>query len=131
MLRNYKKFKITEVADILGRPKKNQMYPEGCICLQVSASKGELLYLDTSQQVDAKYVVIQPRNVIPFYLYLIIEKAMPEFLYKYRQGLNISANDIKHMEVVCHTDVETQALIAMMFTSINGTRLSVQMGALF
>jgi hypothetical protein len=131
MLRNYKKFKITEVADILGRPKKNQMYPEGCICLQVSASKGELLYLDTSQQVDAKYVVIQPRNVIPFYLYLMIEKAMPEFLYKYRQGLNISAHDIKHMEVVCHTDVETQALIAMMFTSINGIRLSVQMGALF
>lgn len=131
MLRNYKKFKITEVADILGRPKKNQMYPEGCICLQVSASKGELLYLDTSQQVDAKYVVIQPRNVISFYLYLMIEKAMPEFLYKYRQGLNISAHDIKHMEVVCHTDVETQALIAMMFTSINGTRLSVQMGALF
>lgn len=131
MLKNYKKFKITEVADILGRPKKNQMYPEGCICLQVSASKGELLYLDTSQQVDAKYVVIQPRNVIPFYLYLMIEKAMPEFLYKYRQGLNISAYDIKHMEVVCHTDVETQALIAMMFTSINGTRLSVQMGALF
>lgn len=38
MLKNYKKFKITEVADILGRPKKNQMYPEGCICLQVSAS---------------------------------------------------------------------------------------------
>lgn len=131
MLKNYKKFKITEVADILGRPKKNQMYPEGFICLQVSASKGELLYLDTSQQVDAKYVVIQPRNVIPFYLYLMIEKAMPEFLYKYRQGLNISAHDIKHMEVVCHTDVETQALIAMMFTSINGTRLSVQMGALF
>lgn len=131
MLKNYKKFKITEVADILGRPKKNQMYPEGCICLQVSASKGELLYLDTSQQVDAKYVVIQPRNVIPFYLYLMIEKAMPEFLYKYRQGLNISVHDIKHMEVVCHTDVETQALIAMMFTSINGTRLSVQMGALF
>lgn len=131
MLKNYKKFKITEVADILGRPKKNQMYPEGCICLQVSASKGELLYLDTSQQVDAKYVVIQPRNVIPFYLYLMIEKAMPEFLYKYRQGLNISAHDIKYMEVVCHTDVETQALIAMMFTSINGTRLSVQMGALF
>lgn len=131
MLKNYKKFKITEVADILGRPKKNQMYPEGCICLQVSASKGELLYLDTSQQVDAKYVVIQPRNVIPFYLYLMIEKAMPEFLYKYRQGLNISAHDIKHMEVVCHTDVETQALIAMMFTSINSTRLSVQMGALF
>lgn len=131
MLKNYKKFKITEVADILGCPKKNQMYPEGCICLQVSASKGELLYLDTSQQVDAKYVVIQPRNVIPFYLYLMIEKAMPEFLYKYRQGLNISAHDIKHMEVVCHTDVETQALIAMMFTSINGTRLSVQMGALF
>lgn len=131
MLKNYKKFKITKVADILGRPKKNQMYPEGCICLQVSASKGELLYLDTSQQVDAKYVVIQPRNVIPFYLYLMIEKAMPEFLYKYRQGLNILAHDIKHMEVVCHTDVETQALIAMMFTSINGTRLSVQMGALF
>ena len=131
MLRNYKKFKITEVADILGHPKKNQMYPEGCICLQVSVSKGELLYLDKSQQVDAKYVVIKPRNVISFYLYLMIEKAMPEFLYKYRQGLNISAHDIKHMEVVCHTDVETQALIAMMFTSINGIRLSVQMGALF
>lgn len=49
MLRNYKKIKITEVADILGRPKKNQMYPEGCICLQVSASKGELVYLAEAQ----------------------------------------------------------------------------------
>ena len=131
MLRNYKKFKITEVADILGRPKKNQMYPEGSICLQVSASKGELLYLDTSQQVDAKYVVIKPRNVIPFYLYLMIEKAMPEFLYKYRQGLNISAHDIKHMEILCHTDVETQALISMMFQSMHGTSLSAQHGRFF
>ena len=37
MLKNYKIIKITEVADILGRPKKNQIYPEGCICLQVFA----------------------------------------------------------------------------------------------
>ena len=123
MLKNYKKFKITEVADILGRPKKNQMYPEGCICLQVSASKGELVYLDTAQQVDAKYVVIQPRNVIPYYLFLMIEKAMPEFLYKYRQGLNISAHDIKHMEM--------QALISMMFQSMPGTSLSAQYGRFF
>lgn len=131
MLRNYKRVKITEVADILGRPKKNQIYPEGCICLQVSASKGELLYLDTAQQVDAKYVVIQPRNVIPYYLYLMIEKVMPEFLYKYRQGLNISAHDIKHMEILCHTDVETQALICMMFQSMHGTSLSAQYGRFF
>ena len=131
MLRNYKKIKITEVADILGRPKKNQIYPEGCICLQVSASKGELLYLKEAQQVDAKYVVIQPRNVIPYYLYLIIEKAIPEFLYKYRQGLNISAHDIKHMEILCHTDVETQALISMMFQFMHGTSLSAQYGRFF
>lgn len=39
MLRNYKKIKITEEADILGRPKKEQIYPSGCICLQVSACK--------------------------------------------------------------------------------------------
>ena len=31
MLRNYKRIKITEVADILGRPKKNQIYQEGSI----------------------------------------------------------------------------------------------------
>ena len=131
MLRNYKRIKITEVADILGRPKKNQIYQEGCICLQVSASKGELLYLDTSQEVDAKYVVIRPRNVIPYYLYLMIEKAMPEFLYKYRQGLNISAHDFKHMEILCHTDVETQALISMVFQSMHGTSLSAQIGRFF
>ena len=119
MLRNYKKIKITEVADILGRPKKDQIYPSGCICLQVSASKGELVYLAEAQQVDAKYVVIQPRN------------AMPEFLYKYRQGLNISAHDIKHMEILCHTDVETQALISMMFQSMHGTSLSAQFGRFF
>ena len=129
MLKNYKKIKIEEAADILGRPKKNQIYPEGCICLQVSASKGELLYLKEAQQVDAKYVVIQPRNVIPYYLYLVIEKAMPEFLYK--QGLNISAHDIKHMEILCHTDVETQALISMMFQSMHGTSLSAQYGRFF
>ena len=99
--------------------------------MQVSASKGELLYLDTSQEVAAKYVVIQPRNVIPYYLFLMIEKAMPEFLYKYRQGLNISDHDIKHMEILCHTDVETQALISMMFQSMRGTSLSAQYGRFF
>lgn len=126
MLENYKKIKITEIADIVGRPKKGETYAEGCICLQVSASKGELVYLDTGQEVDSKYVVIQPKSVVPYYLFVIMERAIPEFLYKYRQGLNISAHDIKHMEFLCHTDVSVQASIAILAQMLDGTSLSAQ-----
>lgn len=51
--------------------------------------------------------------------------------YSYEALLNISAHDIKHMEILCHTDVETQALISMMFQSMHGTSLSAQHGRFF
>lgn len=121
-LRNYKAGKITEVADILGRPKKGTIYPEGCIGIQVSASKGETIYLDYDQEVDSKYVVVKPRGIIPYYLYLIVQRSMPVFLHRYRQGLNISAHDIRHMDITYHLDNETQADIALLMRAMEGEK---------
>lgn len=121
-LRNYKAGKITEVADILGRPKKGTIYPEGCIGIQVSASKGETIYLDYDQEVDSKYVVVRPRGIIPYYLHLIVQRSMPVFLHRYRQGLNISAHDIRHMDITYHLDNETQADIALLMRAMEGER---------
>lgn len=119
-LKNYKTAKITEVADILGRPKKGVIYPKGCIGIQVSASKGDTVYLEYNQEVDSKYVVIKPRGIVSYYLYLIVQRSMPVFLERYRQGLNISAHDIRHMDVTYHLDTETQAHIALLMRMMEG-----------
>ena len=42
------------------RAKKGKVYPKGCTLLQVSATKGQLVYLHEDQTVDSKYCVIEP-----------------------------------------------------------------------
>lgn len=96
------------------RAKKGKIYPTGCTCLQVSASKGQLVYLHNDQMVDAKYCVIQPDTdrLDPYFFHLILKKEMPEFLSKEQTGLNIKPQVLERFPIRYFVDMEIQRYIS-------------------
>lgn len=104
--------KLTDVAKY-ERATKDKVYKAGTVLVQVSATRGQVLILDKSQTVETHYVAIEPIvQIMPYYLFLIIEMAMPEFTEKYQTGLNIQADAFKFMRLRMHTSLKTQAEIA-------------------
>ena len=107
-LRNYKKVKLLDLVQI-ERAKKDKIYNKGNIIIQVSASKGQIFYLDHDTTVESKYIVLKDNKVINTkYLYYVISDLLPEFLAKYQTGINIQPEVFKYMELVIHKDIETQ-----------------------
>lgn len=107
-LRNYKKVKLLDLVQI-ERAKKDKIYNKGNIIIQVSASKGQIFYLDHDTTVESKYIVLKDNKVINTkYLYYVISDLLPEFLAKYQTDINIQPEVFKYMELVIHNDIETQ-----------------------
>ena len=107
-LQNYKKVKLLDLVQI-ERAKKDKIYNKGNIIIQVSASKGQIFYLDHDTTVESKYIVLKDNKVINTkYLYYVISDLLPEFLAKYQTGINIQPEVFKYMELVIHNDIETQ-----------------------
>lgn len=96
------------------RAKKNKIYPAGCTCLQVSATKGQLVYLYEDQPVESKYAVIIPdrTKVDPFFFYRLLQQEMPEFLSKEQTGLNIKPHILKRFPVQYFEKMEIQKYIS-------------------
>lgn len=107
------KCKLPDVATY-ERSKKGKVYPKGCTLLQVSATKGQLIYLYKDQTVESKYCVINPdRNIVdPFFFYSILQKGMPEFLSKEQTGLNIKPQILDRYPVQYFADMSIQKYIA-------------------
>ena len=121
-----KQVNIYDVADF-ERSKKGKEYDEGSVLIQVSASKGQLVYLDRKQTVDSKYGVFLPKNINSKYLYCILEMMMTNFLKRYQTGLNINPEIFKHLNITIHPDKTTQAVIVYILESIqSGIDVSVR-----
>lgn len=117
----FKKQKQINLLDLVEfeRSKKDKIYQSGCILIQVSATRGQLEYLENSSTVDSKFGVFIPKwNVNPKYLYYVLEMLMPGFLARYQTGLNINPEIFKHLILTIHTDVNVQALIVKMLDSL-------------
>lgn len=107
-LRDYKKVKLLDLVQI-ERAKKDKIYYKGNIIIQVSASKGQIFYLDHDTTVESKYIVLKDNKVINTkYLYYVISDLLPEFLAKYQTDINIQPEVFNYMELVIHNDIETQ-----------------------
>lgn len=96
------------------RAKKNKVYPAGCTLLQVSASKGETLFLSGPSKVESKYCVITPdmQQIDPHYFYIVLKKELPDYLKKMQTGLNIVPSILDDMPLRWHADREVQLQIA-------------------
>ena len=109
-LRNYKKVKLLDLVDI-ERVKKNKIYDKGNIIIQVSASRGQILYLNHDTTVGSQYIVLTCKDnkiINTKYLYYIISDSLPEFLAKYQTGINIQPEVFKYLNLYIHDDIETQ-----------------------
>ena len=120
-LRNYKEVKLLDLVDI-ERAKKNKVYSEGNIIIQVSASKGQIFYLNQNTNVESQYIVLIVKNnklINSKYLYYLISDQLPAFLSKYQTGINIQPDVFNYMELVIHNDIKTQKHIANIFDKID------------
>lgn len=115
------KIKRCELKDVATweRAKAGKIYPVGCSTLQISATKGQIGYLDQPQEVEPKDVVIKPnQDIQPYYFYVILKKNIGTFLSAYKQGLNIREQDVGHYPLELH-DYDKQMEIAKIVKGID------------
>ena len=120
-LKDYKKVKLLDLVDI-ERAKKNKVYNKGNIIIQVSASKGQIFYLEEDTSVESQYIILncKDNNITDTkYLYYVISGLLPKFLAKYQTGINIQPEVFNYMELVIHDDIKTQEHIAKIFDKID------------
>ena len=120
-LKDYKKVKLLDLVDI-ERAKKNKVYEKGNIIIQVSASKGQIFYLEEDTTVESQYIILTCKNnkiINTKYLYYVISELLPKFLVKYQTGMNIKPEVFNYMELIIHDNIKTQEHIAKIFDKID------------
>ena len=101
---------ITELAKI--ERSSGKVYPAGCTLIQVSATRGQVLYHAEEAEVPAKYAVVTAnKKVLPKYLYHMISFQADAFFHAIQTGLNIQMDTLNDMKLKIHTDLEKQAEI--------------------
>lgn len=118
----FKKYRMVKLLDIatVERSKKGKIYKAGSSLIQLSATRGQMEYMNEDGKVDAKYGVIIPKSksINTKYLYLMISMAMPGFLQVYQTGLNVATDVFRYMEIMIHDDIELQNEIVTMFNKL-------------
>ena len=101
---------ITELAKI--ERSSGKAYPAGCTLIQVSATRGQVLYHAEEAEIPSHYAVFLPNDkVLPKYLYHVISFQAVNFIYTVQTGLNIQINSLNEMKLKIHTELEKQAEI--------------------
>lgn len=114
---------VVNLLDIatIERSKKDKTYKKGSILIQLSATKGQMIYLDDDTKVDSKYGVFEVAKdkVEPRYLYYVLKMSMPDFLTRYQTGLNIKPEIFDSFKVKVHRSLEVQKIIVKILDSFN------------
>lgn len=118
-LANYKEKPLLELVNI-ERSKKNKVYSKGSILIQLSATRGQMLYLEKESTVDSKYGVmtIKDSYINSKYLYYMLSVQMEHFLRIYQTGLNIVPDIFKYMKLQVHDNRNIQDKIQTMFDEV-------------
>lgn len=118
-LTKHKKVRISDIC-IWERAIKGKIYPAGSFCVQVSATKGQMMYLQRAQECESKYCVFQftSDKYRSFYVYTMFKENLREFLTKMQTGLNIVPDIFWKYEIELHTEIETQEGIEKLLLSL-------------
>ncbi len=80
--------------------------------IQVSATRGQVLYHAEEAEIPAKYAVVTANDkILPKYLYHMISFQADAFFHAIQTGLNIQIESLNEMKLKIHTDLEKQAEI--------------------
>lgn len=117
---DFKWMPICEVCT-MERAKPEKEYAGGSTLVQLSATRGNVEFLEKSGTVACHYAVLSPRNGFRGrYVYHSIEKAFPEFIYKYQTGINLQFDTLKDLVIPVHRSVETQKYVEDVMVTIDG-----------
>lgn len=102
-----KKVKLLDIASI--ECATNKEYPSGVTIVQVSATRGQVEYVNEAKTIESKYVVLKPCDKFDSkYFYFAVKNSADEFFYKFQTGLNMKVEDFKHMELDVEDDINIQ-----------------------
>lgn len=85
-------FEILNLEDVAeyGRATEGHIYPAGTSTIQISATRGQIGFLDHPGKIATKDVAIIPQAGINMrYFNFVLQLNMDRFLNKYATGLNI------------------------------------------
>lgn len=103
----YKRVKLLDIASI--ECATNKEYPSGVTIVQVSATRGQVEYVNEAKTIESKYVVLKPCDKFDSkYFYFAVKNSADEFFYKFQTGLNMKVEDFKHMELDVEDDINIQ-----------------------
>lgn len=110
----YEEVKLEDVAEY-ARAKKGKVYPAGTSTIQISATRGQIGYLDKPSEVHTKDVAIIPQaGINPRYFNFVMKKNIDEFMRKYATGINIQEKEVGNFPIQLHNS-ETQDAVAKAF----------------
>lgn len=113
-LHTYECVKLEDVAEY-GRAKQGHIYPRGASTLQISATRGQLNYLEVPQEVHSKEVVVIPQaGINSRYFNIVMQKNIDRFLKRYATGINIQEREVGNFPIELHNQ-DTQEAIVKMF----------------
>lgn len=119
-LDDYKLIKIVEVCTY-ERAKKGKVYKKGSFCVQVSATRGQTVYIEKDQEIDAKYLVFTLKDGIynSKYIYIMFTMFLKEFLMRVQTGINIVPEVFEEYEIFIHQDINIQNKIEEIISGID------------
>lgn len=111
---SYEQVKLEDVAEF-GRAKQGHVYPRGATTLQISASRGQLGYLEYPSEVPTKDVVIIPQaGIHPRYFNYVMQKNIDAFMRKYATGINIQENEVGQFPIELHNTDTQEAVVQLL-----------------
>ena len=103
----YKKVKLLDIASI--ERASNKEYCKGVTIVQISATNGQVDYVDEARMIESKYAVLKPCDEIDSkYFYFSVKNSADDFFYKFKAGLNVQIEDFKHMELYIEDNIDIQ-----------------------
>lgn len=118
---DFNTFECVQLEDVaeFGRAKEGHVYPRGSSTIQISATNGQIDYLEYPQTVESKHVVIIPQaGINPKYFNYVLQKNIDVFVRKFKTGLNIKEQEIGKFPVELHGS-ETQKAVAKMLNYVD------------
>lgn len=121
----YECVKLEDVAEF-SRAKQGHVYPRGASTLQISATKGQIGYLNYPKYVHTKEVVIIPQaGIDTAYFNIILQKNVEAFMQKYATGINIQEHEVGNFPIQLH-NLETQKVIAKMMKYLDDKESEIE-----
>ena len=94
---------IEDVARV-ERTKAGELLNPGTIMIRLSANNGDVLYVEHGVRAESGWVKFTAKQgVNSKYLYYQIRYGMEEFLQRYKTGINLKFEEVKHIKIRLET----------------------------